>query len=71
MDAVDRFRTLLRIPTVSREDASQQDAAAFSLFRSTLAELYPLVHAHLELDLIDGESLLYRWPGQEPDGRPS
>lgn len=70
MDAVDRFRALLRIPTVSRADESQIDHEAFARFRSTLAELYPLVHTHLELELVDDSSLLYRWAGQGT-GRPS
>jgi carboxypeptidase PM20D1 len=72
--AAERFLTLLRIPTVSRSDPSLVDAAVFAAFRSTLAELYPLAHARLELDLVasdDGAiSLLYRWPGQGT-GRPT
>lgn len=70
MDAVDRFRALLRIPTVSRGNPEDEDRDAFARFRSTLTELYPLVHRHLELELVDGTSLLYRWPG-EGTGRPS
>lgn len=70
MDAVDRFRQLLRIPTVSRSDPALEDRAAFAQFRSTLAELYPLAHERLELELVDGGSLLYRWPG-EGTGRPT
>jgi len=61
--AVARFRTLLQIPTVSRNDAAHQDADAFERFRATLAELYPLAHARLELEVFDDGSLLYRWPG--------
>ncbi len=73
--AIDRFLELLRIPTVSRSDPAAVDTAAFAAFRARLTALYPLVHEHLELDLIGeddhgGVSLLYRWPGQGT-GRPA
>ena len=68
--AVERFRTLLRIPTVSRADVSEQDAGAFARFRDTLTELYPRLHATLEREVFDDGSLLYRWPGQGT-GRPT
>jgi carboxypeptidase PM20D1 len=73
--AIERFLALLRIPTVSRSDPALEDRAAFAAFRAKLAELYPLVHEKLELELIgdDGPgspSLLYRWPGQGT-GRPA
>jgi carboxypeptidase PM20D1 len=67
--AIERLQALLRIPTVSRPDTADEDQDAFALFRATLAELYPLVHSRLDLELIDG-SLLYRWPG-EGTGRPA
>lgn len=68
--AVERFRALLRIPTVSRADLTAQDDAAFERFRATLSELYPRLHAALELDVLEDGSLLYRWPGHGT-GRPS
>jgi carboxypeptidase PM20D1 len=68
--AIERFRALLRIPTVSRNEAALEDRDAFAAFRATLAELYPLLHTRLDLDVIDGGSLLWRWPGQGT-GRPS
>ncbi|MEO8262508.1 MAG: M20/M25/M40 family metallo-hydrolase [Pseudolysinimonas sp.] len=68
--AVTRFRALLQIPTVSRNDPADVDHAAFALFHETLAELYPLVHERLEVELIDDASLLFRWAGQGT-GRPT
>ena len=68
--ALGRFQALLRIPTVSRADPALVDTEAFTRFRAALAELYPLVHERLELDLVDDRHLLYRWPG-EGTGRPS
>ncbi|MCW2165644.1 carboxypeptidase PM20D1 [Microbacterium hydrothermale] len=67
MTPVDRFRELLAIPTVSRPDPSETDASAFALFRAALERLYPLTHAHLEREIVAGDSLLYRWRGATPD----
>jgi carboxypeptidase PM20D1 len=62
--AVDRLQTLIRVPTVSRDDSDVQDADAFARFPEVLAELYPRIHATLELEHLDGPGLLYRWPGR-------
>lgn len=61
--AVERFRELLRIPTVSRADPAQVDTAAFELFRETLARSYPRVHAGLERDVVADHAMLFRWRG--------
>jgi carboxypeptidase PM20D1 len=62
--AVERLRALLRVPTVSRDDVDMQDAAAFARFPELLTELYPRIHAALELEHLEGPGLLYRWPGR-------
>jgi carboxypeptidase PM20D1 len=61
--AVERLRALIRVPTVSRDDADMQDAAAFARFPQLLAELYPRIHAALDLEHLPGPGLLYRWRG--------
>jgi carboxypeptidase PM20D1 len=65
--AVEHLRALIRIPTVSRADEAQVDADAFARFRTELARLYPRVHA-LGPELVAGGSLLFRWPGSDPQG---
>jgi len=65
--AVEHLQSLIRIPTVSRADETQVDAAVFARFRAELARLYPRVHA-LELEVVAGGSLLFRWPGRDPEG---
>lgn len=62
--ALERFRTLLRIPTVSRRDERDNDWLEFERFISTVADLYPLTHAALTLERVAGHSLLYRWQGR-------
>lgn len=63
--AVERFRSLLRVPTVSRSDRAEREDAPFERFPALLAELYPRVHAALEFERVDDTGLLYRWPGRE------
>lgn len=60
---VERFRALLRIPTVSFVDRSKIDVARFDEFVSAIERLYPLIHARLEREVVAGHALLYRWPG--------
>ena len=67
--AIGRFRTLLRIPTMSRNAVEQTDWEAFDTFIATLPELYPHLHAALEREQ-HGHSLLYRWRGAG-DGAPT
>lgn len=61
--SVARLQQLIRIPTMSRSDPADTDWPAFERFRAALAELYPLTHASLELELIAGHSMLFRWRG--------
>lgn len=68
--ALERFRTLLRIPTMSRNEVELTDWAAFDAFVAALPALYPGVHSALEREQ-HGHSLLYRWPGSDPSGRPT
>ncbi|PZU49765.1 MAG: acetylornithine deacetylase [Microbacterium sp.] len=61
--SLDRFRELLRIPTVSHADEAEIDWERFDEFLAALARLYPRTHEVLERDVVDGHSLLFRWPG--------
>lgn len=61
--AVERFRELLRIPTVSHADESRIDVAAFDAFVAAVERLYPRTHANLTREVVEGHSLLYRWRG--------
>lgn len=65
---LDRFRELLRIPTVSHADESLVDWARFEEFRGALERLYPETHRVLEREIVDGHSLLFRWRGADPAG---
>ncbi|MFS0715324.1 M20/M25/M40 family metallo-hydrolase [Microbacterium sp. 2P01SA-2] len=61
--AVERFRELLRIPTVSHSVLTASDARHLGRFRETLQRLYPRLHAELEHELVGEHAMLYRWSG--------
>ncbi len=61
--SVERFRELLRIPTVSHADEADIDWAAFDRFQDALERLYPALHDALEREVVGGHSLLFRWRG--------
>ncbi len=61
--AVAKLQTLVRIPTVSHRDTSHVDTAAFDLFVSELARLFPLLHEHLDLTRVSTHGLLFHWHG--------
>lgn len=63
--ALERFRSLLRVPTMSRNDVDSTDWESFDRFIALLPELYPALHATLEREL-HGRSMLYRWAGRSP-----
>lgn len=61
---IDRFRELLRIPTVSHADESLIDFSRFDEFLAAVQRLYPRLHGALEREVMEGHSLLYRWRGR-------
>ena len=67
MTPVERFRALLRIPTISRLDTDLVDWQQFDRFVTLLPQLYPGVHSSLTREIVADHSLLYRWPGRSAD----
>lgn len=59
----ERLSRMIRLPTVSAE-LEQRGMQPFDDFVALLAELYPLVHAHLELERHTDLGLLFRWKGR-------
>jgi carboxypeptidase PM20D1 len=64
---VERFRALLRIPTISRLDIETVDWQQFDRFVTLLPELYPGVHSSLTREIVAEHSLLYRWAGRSSE----
>jgi carboxypeptidase PM20D1 len=69
VQAAEHLAALVRIPTVSSRTYGETDPAAFEKLHATLADLYPRVHAELELERVPSLGLLFRWHGAS-DERP-
>ena len=54
---------MIGLRTVSA-DLAQTGAEPFRAFHALLAQLYPLVHEHLEREVVDDLGLLFRWRGR-------
>ncbi|WP_125107950.1 M20/M25/M40 family metallo-hydrolase [Gulosibacter massiliensis] len=65
----ERLSRMIQVRTVSAElDARGREP--FEAFVSLLAELYPRIHASLELERITDFGLLFRWAGETPSADP-
>lgn len=62
MNPEDKLVELIGCRTVS--DADERNESEFAKFRSVFAELFPLIHAQLELTVINDGTLLFRWQGR-------
>jgi carboxypeptidase PM20D1 len=65
-----RLSEAVRIPTISHQDPSLFDAAAFLSFHDFLEEAYPAIHSTLERKVVGEYSLLYEWKGTDPEFMP-
>jgi carboxypeptidase PM20D1 len=59
----ERLGEAVRFQTVSFQDKSQIDYAEFERFHEFLRATYPRVFGELDVEVINGYSLLIRWPG--------
>jgi len=64
--AVERLAAAIRIPTISTQ-AGPPGPEVLNTFRAHLAASYPRVHAELRRELVAGHSLLFTWPGTDPN----
>jgi carboxypeptidase PM20D1 len=64
--AVEHLAQAIRIPTVSTEAGPAPDAV-LDAFAAHLAASYPRVHAALKRETVAGHSLLFTWPGADPN----
>lgn len=60
-----RLAGALAIPTVSHDDRSRMDAAAFTQLHDYLSSQFPRTHQRLNRETVSRLSLLYTWPGSE------
>ena len=55
----------LQIQTISFDDPAKLNSSEFQRFHDYLAQTFPLVHQHLQREIIKPYSLLYRWQGTD------
>lgn len=65
MGAAERLSALIRKRSVSSREKDGWDPREFEAFRTLLPELYPESHRVMELSVLDGHSMLYKWKGSE------
>ncbi len=66
-EALERFAAALRIRTVSRAERPRVDAARIRALHDHLHASFPRVHAALSREVVADHSLLYTWPGTQPE----
>ncbi|KJA20923.1 hypothetical protein HYPSUDRAFT_68096 [Hypholoma sublateritium FD-334 SS-4] len=72
--AANRLAGAVRIPTMSFDDMGPVDEderwAPFKDMHEYLRSTFPLIHAHLNLTIIGGYSLVYTWQGSVAETKP-
>jgi carboxypeptidase PM20D1 len=65
-----RLALAIQVPTVSRGEGAPADLGPFRELHDRLERSFPKLHAALGREVVAGGSLLYRWPGREPEAPP-
>ena len=68
--ALKRLSAAIQIKTVSYGPANTSDENNFPAFHKMLQESFPLSHAALKREVVNGSSLLYTWQGSDPSLAP-
>jgi carboxypeptidase PM20D1 len=68
--AIAHFQNLVRFKTISYDDSIPPDSAQFLGMHRYLQQAYPLVHAHLQREIVSNYSLIYHWKGADTSLRP-
>jgi carboxypeptidase PM20D1 len=68
--ALEHFQQLIRFKTISYEDPALFDSTPFLQLHQYLQVAYPLVHQHLQREVINKYTLLYHWKGSNESLRP-
>lgn len=67
----ERLSGSVRFETVSPENPADFEGAPFAGLENYLRKEYPRTHAALGLEKVNGYTLLYEWPGTDPDLAPA
>ncbi len=65
----ERLAQAVQLKTVSTQDDPQSNADQFQALHALLEKQFPRVHAQLKREVVNGLSLLYTWPGNDPNAK--
>lgn len=63
----EKLGAMVRVPTVSKSE--DEDISDFIRFQKEMERIFPLVHKHLEKNVLKG-NLIYRWKGKDGSAKP-
>ena len=66
MEGAQKLSEAVRIATIADMEPGKTDPEPFLRFHALLERQFPLVHKHLEKNVVNGLSLVYRWPAKNP-----
>ena len=67
--AAERLGGAIRFQTIASREDPDANAAEFRKLHDYLQQRYPRTHATLKRELVGGLSLLYTWPGTDPQAK--
>ncbi|MCL4560449.1 MAG: M20 family peptidase [Chloroflexi bacterium] len=68
--AAEHLSRAIRCQTISHQDPELFDRQAFLSLHKELESMYPRLHRLLKLEKVNQYSLLYTWPGSNPELKP-
>ncbi|HZY18535.1 MAG TPA: M20 family peptidase [Ramlibacter sp.] len=66
----EKLASAVRFRTIASRDDPDANAAEFRKLHEDLQRRFPRVHATLKREVVAGYSLLYTWPGSDPQAKP-
>jgi len=66
----DKLAAAIRFQTVSSHEDPALNAGEFQKLHAHLRERFPRVHTALQREVVGGLTLLYTWPGSDPNAKP-
>lgn len=66
----DTLAGAVRLQTIASHDDASLNAGEFLELHAWLQQRFPLVHQRLKREVVGDLSLLYTWPGSDPQARP-
>lgn len=68
--AAERLAAAVRLRTVTYDDRPDASASEFLKLHAHLQQAFPLAHKAMRREIVGGYSLLYTWPGTDPNAKP-